>query len=336
MGVPLNIDWQQILLHLFNFLILFGGLYLLLYRPVKAFMDKRTAYYADMDAEAKRKLADAERQEKQYRDHLANVENEADALKKQAMESARQAAAEQLRQAKEARRAILDRAQREAAQEKARVLAEAGTEIDALVAEAVDKLLPPSGKAPLDDFLDRVEKEEADMAAFRRDHLGFVFQDFNLLDTFTLEDNIYLPLVLAGKKYPEMHRTLVPLASELGIEKLLKKYPYEVSGGQKQRAAVARAMITRPRILLADEPTGALDSKSTDELLGLFSRLHADGQTILMVTHSVKAASHAGRVLFLKDGQVFHQLRRDGDTDARFYQRISDALTALTTGGDAQ
>lgn len=160
MGVPLNIDWQQILLHLFNFLILFGGLYLLLYRPVKAFMDKRTAYYADMDAEAKRKLADAERQEKQYRDHLANVENEADTLKKQAMESARQAAAEQLRQAKEERRAILDRAQREAAQEKARVLAEAGTEIDALVAEAVDKLLSPSGKAPLDDFLDRVEKED--------------------------------------------------------------------------------------------------------------------------------------------------------------------------------
>ena len=133
MGVPLNIDWQQILLHLFNFLILFGGLYLLLYRPVKAFMDKRTAYYADMDAEAKRKLADAERQKEQYRDHLANVENEADALKKQAMESARQAAAEQLQQAKEERRAILDRAQKEATQEKARVLAEAGTEIDVLV-----------------------------------------------------------------------------------------------------------------------------------------------------------------------------------------------------------
>ena len=195
---------------------------------------------------------------------------------------------------------------------------------------ALDK--PTSGQVLLEGR-DIGKVKEADMAAFRRDHLGFVFQDFNLLDTFTLEDNIYLPLVLAGKKYPEMHRTLVPLASELGIEKLLKKYPYEVSGGQKQRAAVARAMITRPRILLADEPTGALDSKSTDELLGLFSRLHTDGQTILMVTHSVKAASHAGRVLFLKDGQVFHQLRRDGDTDARFYQRISDALT---TGGDAQ
>ena len=198
---------------------------------------------------------------------------------------------------------------------------------------ALDK--PTSGQVLLEGR-DIGKVKEADMAAFRRDHLGFVFQDFNLLDTFTLEDNIYLPLVLAGKKYPEMHRTLVPLASELGIEKLLKKYPYEVSGGQKQRAAVARAMITHPRILLADEPTGALDSKSTDELLGLFSRLHADGQTILMVTHSVKAASHAGRVLFLKDGQVFHELHRTGDTDSQFYQRISDALTALTTGGDVQ
>ena len=175
---------------------------------------------------------------------------------------------------------------------------------------------------------------EKEISAFRRDHLGFVFQDFNLLDTFTLEDNIYLPLVLAGKKYPEMHRRLMPLAEELGIAGLLKKYPYEVSGGQKQRAAVARAMITRPRLLLADEPTGALDSKSTDELLGLFSRLHQDGQTVLMVTHSVKAASRAERVLFLKDGQVFHQLHRSEDTDSRFYQKISDALTALTTGGE--
>ena len=194
---------------------------------------------------------------------------------------------------------------------------------------------PTSGQVLLEGR-DLAKVKESDRAAFRRDHLGFVFQDFNLLDTFTLEDNIYLPLVLAGKKYPEMHRALLPLAEELGITALLKKYPYEVSGGQKQRAAVARAMITQPRILLADEPTGALDSKSTDELMGLFSRIHQDGQTILMVTHSVKAASHAGRVLFLKDGQVFHQLHRDGDTDARFYQRISDALPALTTGGDRQ
>ena len=194
---------------------------------------------------------------------------------------------------------------------------------------------PTEGDVKLDG-LSLTGIRENDVAAFRRDHLGFVFQEFNLLDTFTLEDNIYLPLVLAGKKYPEMQRLLQPLAHELGIESLLKKYPYEVSGGQKQRAAVARAMITHPRILLADEPTGALDSKSTDELLALFTRLHQEGQTILMVTHSVKAASHAGRVLFLKDGQVFHQLVRADESDSGFYQRISDALTALTAGGDAR
>ena len=198
---------------------------------------------------------------------------------------------------------------------------------------ALDK--PTSGQVLLEGK-DVSAIKASDMAAFRRDHLGFVFQDFNLLDTFTLEDNIYLPLVLAGKKYPEMHRALLPLAKELGIEGLLKKYPYEVSGGQKQRAAVARAMITEPRMLLADEPTGALDSKSSDELLDQFAQLHQAGQTILMVTHSVRAASRAGRVLFLKDGQVFYQLRREADTDTRFYQRISDALTALTTGGERQ
>ena len=198
---------------------------------------------------------------------------------------------------------------------------------------ALDK--PTSGQVLLEGK-DISAIKASDMAAFRRDHLGFVFQDFNLLDTFTLEDNIYLPLVLAGKKYPEMHRALLPLAKELGIEGLLKKYPYEVSGGQKQRAAVARAMITKPRMLLADEPTGALDSKSSDELLDQFAQLHQAGQTILMVTHSVRAASRAGRVLFLKDGQVFYQLRREADTDTRFYQRISDALTALTTGGERQ
>ena len=177
---------------------------------------------------------------------------------------------------------------------------------------------------------------ERDLAAFRRSHLGFVFQDFNLLDTFSLRDNIFLPLVLAGRPYEEMERKLRPLAEQLGIADILSKYPYEVSGGQKQRAAVARALITDPQIVLADEPTGSLDSRSSDNLLELFGEINAGGQTILMVTHSVKAASHAGRVLFLKDGQVFHRLHRDGDTDARFYQRISDALTALTTGGDRQ
>ena len=175
---------------------------------------------------------------------------------------------------------------------------------------------------------------ERDAAAFRRDNLGFVFQEFNLLDTFTLEDNIYLPLVLMGMSYEDMRARLLPVARELGLTELLKKYPYEVSGGQKQRAAVARAIITEPKLLLADEPTGALDSGSTDELLRLFAAINRAGQTILMVTHSVKAASRAGRVLFIKDGQVFHQLYRGEDSDTRFYQRISDTLTMLQSGGE--
>lgn len=175
---------------------------------------------------------------------------------------------------------------------------------------------------------------ERDAAAFRRDNLGFVFQEFNLLDTFTLEDNIYLPLVLMGMSYEDMRARLLPIARELGLTELLKKYPYEVSGGQKQRAAVARAIITEPKLLLADEPTGALDSGSTDELLRLFAAINRAGKTILMVTHSVKAASRAGRVLFIKDGQVFHQLYRGEDDDTRFYQRISDTLTMLQSGGE--
>lgn len=175
---------------------------------------------------------------------------------------------------------------------------------------------------------------ERDAAAFRRDNLGFVFQEFNLLDTFTLEDNIYLPLVLMGMSYEDMRARLLPIARELGLTELLKKYPYEVSGGQKQRAAVARAIITEPKLLLADEPTGALDSGSTDELLRLFAAINRAGQTILMVTHSVKASSRAGRVLFIKDGQVFHQLYRGEDDDTRFYQRISDTLTMLQSGGE--
>lgn len=176
--------------------------------------------------------------------------------------------------------------------------------------------------------------KEKDIAAFRRDNLGFVFQDFNLLDTFSLQDNIFLPLVLAGKSYEEMNRRLRPLVFKLGISDLMKKYPYEVSGGQKQRAAVARALLPNPKILLADEPTGALDSKATDELLRLFADINNDGQTILMVTHSVKAASHAGRVLFIKDGRVFHQIYRGNSTNEELYQKISDALTVLATGGD--
>ena len=192
---------------------------------------------------------------------------------------------------------------------------------------------PTGGTVQLDGKNLASIKDSA-IASFRREHLGFVFQDFNLLDTFSLEDNIYLPLVLAGKQYQEMHSRLEPLAKKLGITSLLKKYPYEVSGGQKQRAAVARALITAPRLVLADEPTGALDSRATDELLRLFNTINEDGQTILMVTHSVKAASHAGRVLFIKDGEVYHQIYRGDSTEEQMYQKISDTLTVLTTGGE--
>ena len=176
---------------------------------------------------------------------------------------------------------------------------------------------------------------EKDLASFRRTHLGFVFQDFNLLDTFSLQDNIFLPLVLAGEDYQSMSRKLRPIAEELGIAELLKEYPYEVSGGQKQRAAVARALITEPEIILADEPTGALDSKASDSLLRLFAEINARGQTIVMVTHSVKAASHAGRVLFLRDGQVYHQLYRGEESQEAQFRRISDTLTVLSQGGEA-
>lgn len=192
---------------------------------------------------------------------------------------------------------------------------------------------PTEGTVLLDgQDLSRVKESQA--AAFRRDNLGFVFQEFNLLDIFTVEDNIFLPLVLAGKSHSEMVSRLDTIAPQLGIEALLKKYPYEISGGQKQRAAVARAIITQPKLVLADEPTGALDSKSTDELLRLFGDINRAGRTILMVTHSAKAASHAGRVLFIKDGEVFHQLYRGSSTNGQLYQKISDTLTMLATGGE--
>ena len=176
--------------------------------------------------------------------------------------------------------------------------------------------------------------KEKEISAFRREHLGFVFQDFNLLDNFSLKDNIFLPLVLSGKSPEEMERRVRPIAKMLGIESLLEKYPYEVSGGQKQRAAVARALITKPELVLADEPTGALDSRATDDLLQLFSQINEEGQTILMVTHSTRAASHANRVLFIKDGQVFHQIYRGNCTNEQLYVKISDTLTVLTTGGE--
>lgn len=192
---------------------------------------------------------------------------------------------------------------------------------------------PTAGEVLLDGH-DITQISEKALSAFRRDHLGFVFQDFNLLDTFSLRDNIYLPLVLAGKPYREMEARLEPIAQRLGITDLLEKYPYEVSGGQKQRAAIARALITRPQLILADEPTGALDSRAAEELLRLFAAINQDGQTILMVTHSVKAASSARRVLFIKDGIVFHQLYRGNLTNEQMYQKIADTLTVLTTGGE--
>ena len=175
---------------------------------------------------------------------------------------------------------------------------------------------------------------EKELAALRREHLGFVFQEFNLLDTFSVKDNIFLPLVLSGTSLAEMENRLNSIIQELGIADLLNKYPYEISGGQKQRVAVARALITKPQMILADEPTGALDSHATDDLLETFRKVNAQGQTILMVTHSVKAASHANRVLFIKDGEVFHQLYRGEGTNEQLYQKISDTLTVLATGGE--
>ena len=192
---------------------------------------------------------------------------------------------------------------------------------------------PTEGKV-LMEGRDMAGIREKDLAAFRRNNLGFVFQDFNLLDTFSIRDNIFLPLVLSRTPDDEMEKRLMPLAEKLGISEILDKYPYEISGGQKQRTAAARALITNPRILLADEPTGALDSRAADGLLKILGRINSEGQTILMVTHSVKAASHAGRVLFIKDGEVFHQIYRGGKNSEELYQNIADTLTVIATGGE--
>lgn len=192
---------------------------------------------------------------------------------------------------------------------------------------------PTSGEVLLDGKNILTISENA-LSAFRRDNLGFVFQDFNLLDTFSMRDNIFLPLVLSGTSYKEMSARLDPIAKKLGILDILDKFPYEVSGGQKQRVAVARAIITNPKLILADEPTGALDSRATASLLNLFSAINDEGQTILMVTHSVKAASHAKRVLFLRDGEVYHQLYRGTQTSDEMFAKISDTLTVLATGGE--
>ncbi|MDR1522005.1 MAG: ABC transporter ATP-binding protein [Streptococcaceae bacterium] len=175
--------------------------------------------------------------------------------------------------------------------------------------------------------------KEKDLAKFCREKLGFIFQDFNLLDTFSVKDNIYLPLVLSRDTENKKKR-LSLIAKALGIEDLLEKYPYELSGGQKQRVAVARALITRPEILLGDEPTGALDSKNSEELLRLLEGFNKQGQTILMVTHSSLAASCSSRVLFIRDGRIFHQLYKGVQSNQKFLSTISDTMTNLFSRGE--
>lgn len=174
---------------------------------------------------------------------------------------------------------------------------------------------PTEGEVLLDG-ISLTSVKEKEISTFRREQLGFVFQDFNLLDNFSLKDNILLPLVLAQTPVKEMEKRLKPLATKLGIQNLLEKYPYEVSGGQKQRAAVARALITKPKLVLADEPTGALDSKASENLMNIFSDIHELGQTILMVTHSARAPSYSSRVLFIRDGEVYHEIYRGESNEA--------------------
>ncbi len=195
---------------------------------------------------------------------------------------------------------------------------------------ALDK---PTGGSVMLDGKDVATLRDSELALFRRKNLGFVFQEFNLLDSFSIRDNIYLPLVLGGMNVKEIRKRALPITDAIGISDLLDKYPYEVSGGQKQRAAVARALITHPKLILADEPTGALDSASSSELLRVFGEINRSGQTLLMVTHSVDAASHANRILFIRDGVIFHQIYRGDADNEQLYKKISDALTLLKNGG---
>lgn len=164
--------------------------------------------------------------------------------------------------------------------------------------------------------------KESQLAEFRLKNLGFVFQDFNLLDTLSVKDNIFLPLVLGRLPYQEMEKRITRLAPKLHIEELLEKRPFELSGGQKQRVAIARSLITNPQLLLADEPTAALDYRNSEDILNLFEDINSYGQTILMVTHSANAASHAKRVLFIKDGRIFHQIYRGNKTNQEFSKDI--------------
>ena len=190
----------------------------------------------------------------------------------------------------------------------------------------------PTNGSVLLNGQDITKIKESQLAEFRLKNLGFVFQDFNLLDTLSVRDNIFLPLVLDRKNYKEMETRLSQLAPKLRIQDLLDKRPFELSGGQKQRVAIARSLITNPQIVLADEPTAALDYRNSEDLLNLFEQINDDGQTLLMVTHSANAASHAKRVLFIKDGRIFHQLYRGNKTNQEFNKDISLAMTALLGG----
>lgn len=180
--------------------------------------------------------------------------------------------------------------------------------------------------------LGALTKDEA--ARYRREHLGFIFQHFNLLDSLSNRDNIYLPLVLAKTDPTIMERRLHPLMKRLRIEKIIDRFPSEVSGGQQQRVAIARALIAQPDLLLADEPTGALDSNTSTEILELFDDVNKNGQTILMVTHSAAAASHAKRTLFIKDGRIYHELFRGELSMKKYQEEISATMMTLTNGGE--
>lgn len=198
----------------------------------------------------------------------------------------------------------------------------------------IASLLKPTAGAVILNGKNMADVKDSQLSAFRRDHLGFVFQDFNLLDNFSVKDNMLLPLVLAQKPYDEMMKKVSEVAEILKIKDLLEKFPYEISGGEKQRTAIGRAIITGPELLLADEPTGALDSKASERTLRLFQKINDAGQTVLMVTHSVRAASKAKRVLFIKDGQVFNEIYKAEQSDDDFYQKIMNTLAVMTNGGE--
>ena len=195
-------------------------------------------------------------------------------------------------------------------------------------------LKPKSGKIYLGDK-DLTDISPKDIAKFRRENLGFIFQNFNLLDTLTIHENIALALTIKKTKKSEIDKKVLNVAKELGIEELLSKYPYEVSGGQKQRTACARALITNPKLILADEPTGALDSRSAQMLIEMISNMNKDlGATILMVTHDSFTASYCSRILFIKDGRIFTELTRGENTRRQFFNQILDVVALL--GGDVR